>query len=262
MQCQQCGGRAQLPLCPRCVAQFEQMLGDLGWLVRQLEITAERQDRLNTGGARGSEHPLPANMSAIELLRSVSYTLRWLVDGMISTVLPTAAPSTVLIWWLQHRLDELARRGDAARCYQAVQDLVGASGHGPIHDVINRCDRVFCGDCPDCGELCYAWADDVYTTCAVCGAPLDVERNQLRALAEYDLLPERALFTVLDNLGEHVSRVRFYAWVSAGKLPPAGYLGPDGIVVHRGAHRAPRVYSLSRVRALRRREQSSQPVLA
>ena len=257
MKCTQCGGRAQLPLCRTCTAQLDAMLADLGWLLYELEVTARRQDRLTVGMTRPSERPSPANMGAVELLRSIQSQLRWLSTN---STLPVAAGPRLLVWWL--RRQELASRSDAAVFYRHIQALVGVSGHGPVHDLINRCDRRFAGDCPDCGALCYAREEDVYTLCPGCGAPIDVAKNQHRALMEYDLLPERALLAVLDNLGEHVPRVRLYSWIKDGRLSPCGYLSSGGVVARKGSSRDPRVYSLTRTRALRRREQTPQLSLA
>jgi hypothetical protein len=247
MECSHCGRRAHIPLCNTCVESLGGMLTELVWLLRELEITAARQDRLTLGVARLVEHPSPANMGAVELLGSVGTQLRGIVD--------LALEPRALARWLYDHLDELTRRPDAARCYRTVQHLVGiSSAGGPIHDVINRPDRRCAGDCPECGEICYGRTADTYCVCGCCGTPIDIARNRARAIAEYDLLPERALLTILDNLGEHVPRVRFYGWVKAGKLPTAGYLGRSGIVARRGGRHDPRVYSLRRVRALRQRE--------
>ena len=253
MKCTQCEGRSQLPLCKTCKSQLDQMLADLSWLLHELEVTAARQDRLTVGMARPAERPSPANMGAVELLRSIQVQLSGLAHGV-------KLPPRMLVWWLREL--DLASRDDAAHCYRAIQSLVGASGRGPVHDIINRCDRRFAGDCPDCGELCYARDEDIYITCGACKIPIDVAKNQHRALMEYDLLPERALLAVLDNLGEHVSRVKLYSWIKAGKIWPAGYLGKEGVVARKGGHRDPRVYSLTRARTLRRREQTPQLSLA
>ena len=263
MKCQQCGGRAQLPLCKTCTGQLGGMLDDLGWLLHELEITAARQDKLTVGTLpAGVVHPSPINVGAIELLRSIGGQLRWLVGGFFNNDLPVAAQPRLMVWMLRRDLDKLAWRSDAETCYRTIQRLVGPTGHGPIHDTINRCDRRFAGDCPDCGVLLYAREEDIYTTCPACEMPVDVDKNQTRALAEYDLLPERALLNVLDNLREHVPRVTLYGWITTGKLPVAGYLSSDGVVARKGGPRDPRVYSLNRARTLRRREQTPQLALA
>jgi len=224
------------------------MLADLSWLLGELEVTARRQDRLTLGGSRSAERPLPANMGAIDLLRSIKDQLSDLTNGV-------KLSPRMLVWWLREL--DLASRDDAATCYRTIQRLV--SFPGPVHDAINRPDRKFVGDCPECGRLCYARTEDVYTTCGDCGTPIDIEKNRVRTIVEYDLLPERALLNVLDNLDEHVSRVRLYGWIKDGRLSPAGYLTSSG-VARKGGHRDPRVYSLRRARALR--QQTSQPVLA
>jgi hypothetical protein len=256
MKCDECGGRAQRPLCGRCVDTLGVMLTDLDWLLRELEVTAARQDRLTVGMAAASEHPWPVNISACELLRSIGAELRWIVP------VPVAADPRLLVWWLRKHLDEIVARSDAGVIYRAIRRLAGTSGHGPIHDLINRPDRRFAGQCPDCQALCYARHEDVYAACPSCGLPIDVEKNRSATIVAHDLLPERVLLAVLDNLDEHVSRVRLYGWITTGRLPIAGYLSSSGVVARRGSRHDPRVYSLSRARALRRREQTPKLVLA
>jgi hypothetical protein len=259
MKCTQCGGRAQLSLCARCTTQLDQMLDDLSWLLGELETTATRQDRLTTGGSRSADQPSPANLGAVELLRAIREELRWLAAGI--NLLPMGVAPRLVVWWLRQHFDEIVRRSDAATFYRSVARLVGFSTPGPVHAVINRPDRKFVGDCPECGELCYAHTEDVYTVCPQCGVPIDVQKNRTRTIVEYDLLPERALLQILDNLREHVPRVTLYSWIKSGRLPIAGYLSSDGVVAHKGGPRDPRVYSLSRARALRRREQTPQLAL-
>ena len=254
MKCQQCDGRAQLPLCKRCTTQLAEMLIDLGWLVGELEVTAGRRDRLTTGMARATEHPAPISFGAVDLMRDVTTQLRHL-HGVV--LLPE--PRQV-VKWLHRHFDELVRAPDAHKIYRAIERLVGFNSNGPIHDAINRPDVRFAGQCPDCGEYCYSRHADIYAVCDECGLPVDVEKNRLRTIAAYDLLTERVLFAVLDNLDEHVSRVRLYEWIKSGRLPVAGYLTSSGIVMSKGGHKDPRVFSLRRVRALR--QQTSQLALA
>jgi hypothetical protein len=259
MKCTQCGGRGQLPLCTRCVDQLEGMLTDLSWLLGELEVTADRQDRLSVGKSRRMGHASPANVGAIELQRAVREELRWTVGR---PTLPIRNPQ-LWVWWIRTHLDEIVRAPDAAAVYRTVVRLSGFHSPGPIHHAINKPERRFAGECPDCGELCYARCyEDIYATCGACGLPVDVEKNRTRTVVEYDLLPERALLQILDNLDEHVPRVTLYAWIKTGKLPGAGYLSANGIVAHKGGPRDPRVYSLDRARALRRREQTPQLALA
>lgn len=258
MKCVQCTGRSQLPLCKRCVAQLGELLDDLDWLIGQLEITATRQDRLTVGMSRAFGHPMPANHPACELLRDVGAELGRVAAALSPTLGPLAPRLTV--WWLRQRLDALAGLSDADRHYRTVAHWAGFPS--PIHDLINRPDRRFAGSCPDCKTLCFARHDDVYTTCGECGIPIDVERNRAATIVAHDLLPERALLITLDNLDEHVSRVKLYSWITSGRLPVAGYLSSGGVVSHKGARRDPKVYSLGRARALRYREQTSDLALA
>jgi hypothetical protein len=245
MKCGQCGGRAQLVLCTRCRGQLEGMLADLGWLLRELEVTATRQDRLSVGKSRRTGHSSPANMGAIELRRSIA--------GELQQISGLKADPRLLVWMLRRDVDRIVTRPDAAAVYRRISRMVGFARPGPLHDAINRPDVRFAGECADCGELCYSRHEDTYVTCPGCGLPVDVERNRTRTVIEYDLLPERALLSILDNLNEHVPRVTLYAWIKAGRLPAAGYLSRTGVVAHKGGPRDPRVYSLDRARALRRR---------
>lgn len=251
MKCTQCSGRAVLPLCNRCIDTLDGMLSELCWLLGELEVTAARQDRLTIGESRQFGHPAPANYSACELLRSVGAQ----VEGIALALNPTLpdAPAQLVVWWLRLHLPSLVRLSDADKHFRVIQRLVGFGAPGPIHDAINRPDRRFAGPCPDCGTVCHARHEDVYTACSGCGLPIDVEKNRAATLIDHDLLPEKLLLTVLDNLDEHVPRVTLYSWITGGKLLPR----PDP----RG-RRGPRVYSLARARALRRHEQTPEVALA
>ena len=241
------------------------MLADLSWLLRELEVTAGRRDRLTIGAVRSAASPSQINFSADGLMGDVGIELQTIVSALGGPWVD--ASPRVRVQWLRSRLPALAGLSDARRHYRTIEDWAGLNGPGPIHDLINRPDRRFAGDCPDCGELCWArHHDDAYTVCEAvldydkdgnpiqCSTPIDVERNRTRAIIEYDLLPERALLQILDNLCEHVPRVTFYAWVTSGKLPPLGYLTASGIVSKRAGRHDPRVYSLDRARSLRRHE--------
>jgi hypothetical protein len=233
------------------------MLADLGWLLRELEVTAARQDRLTVGTVRGAVSPSQMNFGADGLLGDVGIELQLIVSALGGAWKPASARARV--WWLRSRLNALANLPNAHHYFKIIENWAGFKGSpGPIHDVINRPDKRFAGDCPDCGELCWArHHDDAYAVCEGCGVPIDVDRNRTRAIIEYDLLPERALLQVLDNLCEHVPRVRLYGWITSGKLPPLGYLGVNGIVSRRAGRHDPRVYSLDRARSLRRHELAS-----
>jgi hypothetical protein len=248
MKCQQCGARATLALCRRCVAELCQMLTDLSWLLRELEVTARRADRLCPGQSRVADYPMPINVDAVELLQTVATTLAAVAQA------PAGGPREV-VWWCRTHFGVLIRSEEAGALFATVSHLVGNAGYGPLHDVINRPERRFAGICPECGHFCYCRYEDVFTVCRSCGIPIDVERNRMSTIENYDLLPERVLLTVLDHLEEHVPRVTFYGWVKDGRLPNAGYLGRNGVVRStRVSVRDPKVYSLKRVRALRRRD--------
>ena len=242
MKCTQCSGRSQLPLCRRCTDTLDAMLSSLCWLLGELETTAARQDRLAVGKSAQFTHPMPANHSAYELLRSVGRQLEG-VAAALDPSLPSAAPQLVA-WWLRRHLPSLVRLSDVDVHFRVIAHLAGYVAPGPIHDAINRPEWRFAGPCPDCGTLCYARYEDVYTACRECGLPIDVEKNRSATIVDHDLLPEKLLLTVLDNLNEHVSRVKLYSWITSGRLPVAGVLDTWG-------RRGTRVYSLARARALR-----------
>jgi hypothetical protein len=238
------------------------MLTDLGWLLRELEVTATKQDRLSIGKNRRVEHASPINMGATELLRSIRKELRFAVGRFTYGVLPHV-DARLWVWWLREHISEVVQRSDAAVVYRSIERMVGGlSSPGPIHDAINRTDTRFAGECPECGACCYGRHEDVYAVCDYCGTPVDIERNRTRTVIEYDLLPVQAMLNVLDNLNEHVSRVKLYGWITSGRLPSAGYLTASGVVACKGGPKDPRVYSLDRARNLRWREQTSQPALA
>ena len=261
MNCGECGRKAQTPLCNRCTQQLAQILTELSWLLGELKTTITRKDKLTLGAPRHNSHTNPINLAAADLHDHAATTLAAIVDDLTQNALTLQeAPPQLLAVWLRQNVRELQHHPNAPTHYRALKHLAGHTSPrgGPIHDLINRPDRRFAGPCPECETMCYAYHDDIYTSCPECRIPIDVEKNRARTIAKHDLMPEKLLLTTLDNYGAHVPRVTLYAWITTGRLPICGYLstvnGHPAITPRRAARHDPRVYSLSRALILRHKQ--------
>ena len=152
MKCTQCAGRSQRTLCKNCTGQLGEMLAELDWLLRELEVTAGRRDKLTVGAARGADSPPQINFNADEVLGDVGIELQVIVSALGGSW--AAVSPRRRVRWLRGQLDALSDHSDARRHFRTIQDWSGLNGPGPIHDLINRPERRFAGDCPECGELC------------------------------------------------------------------------------------------------------------
>lgn len=271
--CKHCGGAATLFLCDDCVWRLKEALRELAWLLKQLDTTVHRQDKLNTGSIGGSsDNPSPINFGAMETARETRATLLRLVEtiaqdriGRMPPALKTVATPD-LAAWLASNVRHIARHTTAAHVLTTITGLVDDDERGrpgPLYTAINRTDRRFAGPCPtirghnprgeriECGTMLYAAFDEDYTRCPQCETEIDVDRNRMKAAVDRDLLPEPKLLEVLEDLGEKVSRVKLYEWIKAGRLQRRGWIHQGAIVQFRIRRGDPTVFSLSQARQLR-----------
>ena len=294
--CKNCHGRAQVFLCPDCIAALDDLLHQMPWLLSQLEVTRTRQDKLTVGAVGRGSNPSPINVGAMELAREIEGVLTEWVDTMCVaglTFLPAlsmpygvegpllpgwkrlprgySGSPTQRISWLTHHLPEITRHELAGDFFSAIADLVGDPDHpdtkpGRLILAINRSERLFAGTCPtiigydregkpmECGVSLYGDSDQQTVVCARCQYEIDISRNRSRCAVDRDLLTEPKLLSLLADLGEDVSRVRFYEWLKDGKVAVRGWVHQGHIVAHRIRRGDPRVFSLSQIRILRTQE--------
>ncbi|OMC46869.1 hypothetical protein A5742_25380 [Mycolicibacterium fortuitum] len=294
-----CQRPTQLYLCDDCTQQLAVMIDQLPWLLNELDHRIQKLDRIATGTIGRARRPDELNVmdfDAAETARKARKAIHDMVrtingPGPIPlqcTVthefigplrpawrrLPAGYQPTIieLIDWLMRRPAIIARHKRAGHVYRELNRLVGSDEKGgTLVAAINRSNRHFAGPCPtirgrnhkgepiECGRVLYADINDRTVVCPACKCDIDVQRNRLKAAVDRDLLTEPKLLEVLADIGENVSRVKFYEWVKAGKLKPRGWIHRGQLVPTRILRGDPRVWSLSKVRALRSDEQAKQP---
>lgn len=281
VKCQTCGQPAQTNLCDDCRRRLTEGLRELVWLLKQLDVTTRRLDKLNKGAIGGGcDNPSPINFGAMESARETRAVLLELVDRIARTGTgrPPAQLDSVatpdLAAWLAVNTGHIANHPDAGRIMATVLAFVDDDPRGrpgPLYTAINRTDRRFAGPCPtlrghnprgeriECATMLYAAFDEVFTRCPRCEAEVDVKKNRLKAAADRDIVTEKQLLEILANEAKFddepiVSRVKLYEWIRAGRLEPKGWLHnghPVKFHIQRGD---PRLFSLTQARENRRRD--------
>lgn len=168
-------------VCDNCLGDLARMLGEVPWVVEQLEITltkARGVDYTALGGAPSSTKPLPVDPRALDAsaaLRSALVTwVRFCDEESIRHQSPKSGlPVDDLLAmsrWLLWRVDGLALNdlgGDA------VSELTRAIGRCVM--VIDRpAERKYAGPC-ECGRDLYAKPAAKTTKCQSCEREYDVE---------------------------------------------------------------------------------------
>lgn len=266
--CRHCRRDTELFLCTLCAKELGALLGDLPWLLRQLDITVTRQDKLGTASVgKSSDNPSPVNIGAMELARNLRDQLGTLVRDLCESrglEVPDKKWTTVnLAGWLEINLQTIACSEDAGEVYDEIRHATDA-----ILGAINRTSRMWCGPCTtvvahdpngadiECGIDLYADRENLaeMIQCPKCRMFCEPRVQLLNTIKRGDLLPEAKLLEIMDSLGEKVSRNRFYDWIKAGSLRPRGYVHHGRIVAERIRREDLRVFSLSQARQLRWRE--------
>lgn len=173
--------RDEAYVCDDDLGELAKALGDIPWLVEQLDITlsgARGVDYTALGGAAGSESPLPINQRAYEastaLRQTVVMWVRFCDEESIRNQSPNdglpADNLRAMSAWLLWRVDGLGLNdlgGDA------VSEITRAVGKCRM--VIDRpAEQQYAGPC-ECGRDLYAKPNAKLTKCRSCEKEYDVE---------------------------------------------------------------------------------------
>jgi hypothetical protein len=279
ISCQACGRRTELYLCEDCKTLLANQLDDLPWLLDELDARIQQLARTSIGTiGRTSKDPAeltPIDFDAAETARAVRTKLiHWVTtvaerhSGRRMPALGTVHTKD-LARWLTANLNAIQRLNIAGKLYRDIKTLVGTDQRGgQLVAAINRTERHCFGQCTtitgrdrhgkprECGTVLWDDKEAIELTCPACGATVDARRQLNEARIRSDLRTFDLLLETLDNLNEHVPRVKLSAWVTTGRLPAHGYLNKDhGIVKHRIRRGDPRVFSLATARQLWRNDQ-------
>lgn len=293
--CQSCSRPTSLYLCSDCIVVLTEMIGQLPWLLGELDTRIQRLDRISVGTIGRNRRPEELNVidfDAVETARAVEKTLRDLtqtINGpgpirLQCTVasdfigplrpawrrLPYGYKPTVIeiVDWLTRRVDVIARHRKAGHVYRELNRLVGSDQQGgQLVKSINPVERHFAGLCPTvrghgpdgvplaCEQPLYADVDELSIECPACQQEIDVERNRRDTAAARDLRTAPEIVEILANLGEPVEPKQLDGWIHAQRLRPKGWRHDSAIVENRVNKNSQPVYSLKRAQKLRRRDQ-------
>ena len=262
--CRNCRRDTDLFLCQLCTKELGALLGDLPWLLDQLEITVIRQDRLSTGViGRSSDNPSPINVGAMELARNLrgqfGTIIRDLCEVRGQQPPLKAWSNSVMAEWLGGNISAISCSESAGQVYREMR-----TGTDAILAVINRYSRMYCGPCTsvtghgpsgedvECGADVYADRDNpVDVQCPKCSSWINPREQLMVHFKRRDLMSEKMLIDVMDSLGEPITERMFDRWLREQKLTIRGYLHNGRIVADYVQRGDPRVFSLSQARQLR-----------
>jgi hypothetical protein len=244
---------APATICPTCTDTLERALGDLDWLLDELDTTMTRQTK--TRPARGNQTsegpPMPYNVRASETARD----LRTLLKDWVSLVaeghadegrfvaLPTPATAKTLSTWLLHHTGWLSRHTTGPDAYT---EIVGAVNN--IRKTIDIApDTTYVGPCysmvdgVECQETLYAVTGTTTVKCRSCGTDWDTQTRTLETLAHAGTIAQDA--TTLSRSfalkGIALDTQRIKTWTNRGHLTP-----------HGTSHRGHRTYIVAHVARL------------
>lgn len=230
-------------LCGACEADLSRALGDVPWLVRELDITLAKQGS-HVAGGRSASVPLPYDPRATEaawVLRSA--LVGWVrvlgesrlhgprcVDcGHPSCWLTVATPADdlpAMAWWLLARVERLVMHLAA----EEVVDEVCSAVRSATRLIDRPAPLWFAGPCdapvdgPRCGVDLYARPDAPKVRCRECGAEYDVAARKAWMLdaIEDALFPAAHAAHVLTSLGWPCTGERIRQWASRGRVVAHG----------------------------------------
>jgi hypothetical protein len=222
--------------CPACAAGLAQRLDQLAAILPELGVTVAKQDRIGSGGARGTgaEVPLPYNSGAADRGRAVQGELvTWArhVHDETGRDLPRSPSGSALARYLGQAVMGARYRQQWPEFHAALRPLAGAV----LHLVDRPAERVYLGPCstplPD-GPTCRA---DVYANpgaatgkCRACDTVHDVadSRTWLLDSLEDVLARPAEIAGVLRGFGDRrVGYSTIAAYVASGRLVAHGQDG-------------------------------------
>ena len=179
MSCQ-CGKptRDDAYVCEPCLDRLSRRLGEVPWLVAELDITLAKEHAAGPAGASSAETPLPLNYGAfdanIKLRHEMVMAVRFCDEEQIRHQSPSDGYPTdtleAMSAWLLWRVDGLGLSDMGPEVIKGLLDALIAAKR-----VIDRPEeRQYAGPC-ECGRDLYAKPGAKVTRCKACEKEYDVE---------------------------------------------------------------------------------------
>jgi hypothetical protein len=247
-ECQRCGSKSQLFLCPNHTDELRDMLSELPRLTRHLAEAATGQTRLGEPArrSRSDEQPMRINLRASDLLDQVNGLLvRW-VQGLCEShgityqaveiaASPYDGDAARLAFWLSRNVNAITAGEDAGMCFNEI--------HAAVHRILSVINRPipprFCGPCPSphpddqskrCNNQLTARGGAIDVKCQQCENTHNVEDLWQRMLTEVGPMrfTVEEILTMMSKFGEPLSDRTFRHWRKHGKVKPFGYRRSEG----------------------------------
>jgi hypothetical protein len=231
--------RDEAYFCEDCGRSLSVALGDVPWLVEEMETSATRAkgvDYRTKGGTRSSDKPLPFNQALSDAGAHLRATLvswvRFCADERVrnsstSQAIPEdnlPAISRYLLW----RVDGLALLDIGPEAVDEITDAVAK-----CHRLIDRrAEKMYAGKCSSetddgpCPEELYVNVGAKVVKCRACGTVWNVaeRREWLLVEAEEVLAPAVEISRAVSWLGtEPLTAERVRQWASRGRLAVRGH---------------------------------------
>lgn len=230
MNCQ-CGRptRDAAYLCDTCLGAISRSLGDVPWLVEQLEVTITKQRASGASeGGRDASTPVPFHIAAAKVQNSLRVALvkwvRFCVEESVRHSSPGPAwPADNLVSmsrWLMWRVDGLSFNDLGTEAHDEITDAVAACWH-----IIDRPpERRYAGPCA-CGRDLYHKPGADKATCTLCGSTYDVAalyawmKSQVRG----KLVTAREGSALLSRFDMETKQATIDKWRERGRLMEKGH---------------------------------------
>jgi hypothetical protein len=220
--------------CDDCGDKTARALGDVTWLVEELETTITKQRAAIDGdGAASAETPLMYHLPAAEkrdaLRHALVMAVRFCVEEGIRNQSPEQGwPEDTMVdmsRWLLWRVDGLTLNDMGDEVMRDIRDTVRACRH-----VIDKPpDRAYAGPCPECKRDLYHRHDAAEVKCSGCGNRFDVaEVNKwmdarIREHMVDKLVTAREGATLLGRMGLPVEQGTIDKWRERKRIDEASH---------------------------------------
>jgi hypothetical protein len=220
--------------CDECGDKTARALGDVPWLIDELEVTITKQRAAIDGdGAASAETPLMYHLPAAEKRDALRHSLVTAVRFCVEEGVRNSDPGpewpednmTSMSRWLLWRVDGLALNDMGEEITRGVRDAVRACRH-----IIDKPpERAYAGPCPECKRDLYHRHDAAEVKCPGCGQRWDVAevnewmRERISTHLADRMVTAREGSMLLGRFGLPVEQGTIDKWRERNRVSEAGH---------------------------------------